>query len=123
MSLFFFFFLCPPLGFRKIQAVNEAVQEIQVQVNLPPKLLHGSRVYLLLATTDYDDCIHMMGVAGGIQVRILSWVNVCSGNYLFLCPVASEVLYQNNTEGTLQTNWLGKNGHVQMEQSGVISRG
>lgn len=32
MSLFF----CPPLGFRKIQAVNEAVQEIQVQVNLPP---------------------------------------------------------------------------------------
>lgn len=27
-------FLCSPLGFRKIQAVNEAVQEIQVQVNL-----------------------------------------------------------------------------------------
>jgi len=29
-------FFCPSLGFRKIQAVNEAVQEIQVQVNLPP---------------------------------------------------------------------------------------
>ena len=29
-------FFCPPLGFRKIQTVNEAVQEIQVQVNLPP---------------------------------------------------------------------------------------
>lgn len=29
----FFFFFCPPLGFRKIQAVNEAVQEIQVQVD------------------------------------------------------------------------------------------
>lgn len=33
MICLFFFFFCPPLGFRKIQAVNEAVQEIQVQVD------------------------------------------------------------------------------------------
>lgn len=57
----------------------------------------------------------MMGLVGGIQVRTLFGKSDALLIIYFPVHVSSEVLYQNNTEGTLQTNWLGKNGHIQME--------
>lgn len=58
----------------------------------------------------------MMGLVRGIQVRILFGKSDALLIIYFPVRVSSEVLYQNNTEGTLQTNWLGKNRHIQMER-------
>lgn len=61
------FFFCPLLGFRKIQAVNETVQEIQVQVD-------SNQVYSWLQGSGVTcrDGLEPLHSNGGIMGRYLS---------------------------------------------------